>query len=195
MVLDFFFKERRLIQYDKHIFTIYMYHFLQFIYMYIHVKNWHLGNLHTYTLILWLEYIPTYTEIFKNCVYTLYISYLIGISFICLLRWLYIIYFESFVYFWNIFKIYCLIAWTINYMTQIQNFSEIEVLWCFFSKLLDFVKYFPVGLLLIYSCTTFVLSFGPTVCFYNIIVLHMLWLRKIKDVYIIRTGFLVVRIF
>lgn len=70
MVLDFFFKERRLIQYDKHIFTIYMYHFLQFIYMYIHVKNWHLGNLHTYTLILWLEYIPTYTEIFKKlCVY------------------------------------------------------------------------------------------------------------------------------
>lgn len=66
----FFFKERRLIQYDKHIFTIYMYHFLQFIYMYIHVKNWHLGNLHTYTLILWLEYIPTYTEIFKKlCVY------------------------------------------------------------------------------------------------------------------------------
>lgn len=127
--------------------------------------------------------------------YTLYISYLIGISFICLLRWLYIIYSESFLYFWNIFKIYCLIAWTINYTTQIQNFSEIEVLWCFFSKLLDFVKYFPVGLLLIYSCTTFVLSFGPTVCFYNIIVLHMLWLRKIKDVYIIRTGFLVVRIF
>lgn len=107
--------------------------------MYIHVKNWHLGNLHTYTLILWLEYIPTYTEIFKNCVYTLYISYLIGISFICLLRWLYIIYFESFVYFWNIFEIYCLIAWTINYMTQIQNFSKIEVLWVFFSKLLDFV--------------------------------------------------------
>lgn len=126
----FFFKERRLIQYDKHIFTIYMYHFLQFIYMYIHVKNWHLGNLHTYTLILWLEYIPTYTEIFKNCVYTLYISYLIGISFICLLRWLYIIYFESFVYFWNIFKIYCLIAWTINYMTQIQNFSKFFSLNC-----------------------------------------------------------------
>lgn len=139
--LIFFFKERRLIQYDKHIFTIYMYHFYN---LYIHVhtckKNWHLGNLHTYTLILWLEYIPTYTEIFKNCVYTLYISYLIGISFICLLRWLYIIYFESFVYFWNIFEIYCLISWTINYMTQIQNFSEIEVLWVFFfSKLLDFV--------------------------------------------------------
>lgn len=128
------------------------------IYIHVHTckKNWHLGNLHTYTLILWLEYIPTYTEIFKDCVYTLYISYLIGISFICLLRWLYIIYFESFVYFWNIFKIYCLIAWTINYMTQIQNFSKIEVL-VFFSKLLDFVSYFPVGILLIYSCTTFVL--------------------------------------
>lgn len=101
------------------------------IFMYIHVKNWHLGNLHTYTLILWLEYIPTYTEIFKNCVYTLYISYLIGISFICLLRWLYIIYFESFVYFWNIFKIYCLIAWTINYMTH-KIFQKLKYYGVFF---------------------------------------------------------------
>lgn len=42
------------------------------IYIHVHTckKNWHLGNLHTYTLILWLEYIPTYTEIFKKlCVY------------------------------------------------------------------------------------------------------------------------------
>lgn len=158
MVLDFFFKERRLIQYDKHIFTIYMYHFYNLYtctYMY-KIGIW-VTFIPIYTLILWLEYIPTYTEIFINCVYTLYISYLIGISFICLLRWLYIIYLESFVYFWNIFKIYCLIAWTINYMTQIQNFSKIEVLWVFFSKLLDFVSYFQVGILLIYSCTTFVL--------------------------------------
>lgn len=156
MVLDFFFKERRLIQYDKHIFTIYMYHFLQFIYMYIHVKNWHLGNLHTYTLILWLEYIPTYTEIFKKlCVYFIHkLSHWIFIhmSFemvVYYLLWIICIFLK---YFQNLL-LNCL-----NYkLYDTQNFSEIEVLWCFFSKLLDFVKYFPVGLLLIYSCTTFVL--------------------------------------
>lgn len=140
MVLDFFLRKgdwfNMINTFSPFICTIFT--------IYLHVqtckkKNWHLGNLHTYTLILWLEYIPTYTEIFKNCVYTLYISYLIGISFICLLRWLYIIYSESFLYFWNIFKIYCLIAWTINYTTQIQNFSEIGSIMVFFSKLLDFV--------------------------------------------------------
>lgn len=112
------------------------------IYIHVHTckKNWHLGNLHTYTLILWLEYIPTYTEIFKNCVYTLYISYLIGISFIC--------FFEMVVYY--LFWIICiflkyfqnLLLNCLNYKlydTNTKFFRNWSIMGFFFSKLLDFV--------------------------------------------------------
>lgn len=71
MVLDFFLRKgdwfNMINTFSPFICTIFT--------IYLHVqtckkKNWHLGNLHTYTLILWLEYIPTYTEIFKKlCVY------------------------------------------------------------------------------------------------------------------------------
>lgn len=111
------------------------------IYIHVHTckKNWHLGNLHTYTLILWLEYIPTYTEIFKNCVYTLYPSYLIGISFIC--------FFEMVVYY--LFWIICIfLKYFQNLLLNCLNYKLYDTntkffrnwsIKVFFSKLLDFV--------------------------------------------------------
>lgn len=100
-----------------------------------------MGNLHSYTLILWLEYIPTYqyTEIFKNCVYTLYVISHCNcihmsfemVVFIFILNHLYIF----FKYFQNLCLLLNCLNY-INYVTQTQNFSEFNVWSCFGSFLI-----------------------------------------------------------